>query len=145
MPPSARATPPTHTTQRVPNRSSKLMDRGVEAGAALTAGSEGGDDGSGGGAAGRSGGALSGIAAASALGAALTSVGGAGVAVGTDGAGCAGAGPAAAARGSEPCARANSSARSRASIRRMAPNCDNATTKAAMAVSGIANAAKSSM
>jgi hypothetical protein len=57
--------PPTQTTQRVPNRSSKPIDLGGEDGAAPTDGAVGGGDcGSGGGEAGGSGDALAGISAA---------------------------------------------------------------------------------
>jgi hypothetical protein len=49
MPPSASAIPPTQTTQRVPNRSSKPIDRGGEDGAMPTGGTDGGGTGGSGG------------------------------------------------------------------------------------------------
>jgi hypothetical protein len=138
-----RPKPPSGCRTALQSRSIAAAAAGGDA--ALTGGPDGGGDGGSGGGATGDPGPLAGTSAASVASAGAASVCGVDAGVGAGVSGCGGAAVGAAPCGSSPGARANSSARSRSSRRRTALNCESATTSAAMAITGIANAASSSM
>src|SRR3984957_12909665 len=132
--------PPTQTTQRVPNRSSKPAARGDPRGAVAIGGTGGTDDGNGGGGAIDCGAVPAGAPMAGAgvgSGVAIKGAAGGAAAAGGRGAG------AATARVGGSCARRSSSPRRRVSRRRMARACRIATTSAAKAISRVASATSS--